>query len=303
MSFNQNADISGNRVRKGGAGVKGGLAAGGIGGVGLVVYLIFAILGGGHLDLNELGLTGNNQAEYQPADGSDSLDECLTGADANERVDCRMQATALSLDDYWERTLPDQAGVVYVIPDMVIFTGSVQTGCGAATSAVGPFYCPADQTVYLDTGFFKELSTDYGASGGPLAELYVVAHEFGHHIQNELGYMSEADRTETGPTSDQVRLELQADCYAGMWVGGASTTKDANGVTFLEEPTQEQIKDALSAAAAVGDDHIQETFTGQVTPHTWTHGSSEQRMRWFTTGLTNGTLEACDTFSVSGSDL
>lgn len=304
MTFNQNADISGNRVRRGGRGAKvGGIAAGGVGGIGVIIFLLFSLLGGGGIDLEQMGLTNPGQAQYQPEDGSESLEECLTGADANERVDCRMQATAYSLDAYWTPTLPTQAGVEYVLPDMVLFSNAVSTGCGQASSAVGPFYCPADQTVYLDTKFFGELTSQYGAQDGPLAELYVVAHEFGHHIQNELGTMSRADRRNTGPTSDGVRLELQADCYAGMWVGGASQATDANGVAYLQEPTETQIREALSAASAVGDDHIQETFSGQVTPDTWTHGSSEQRMKWFLVGLQNGSLQACDTFAVPGTDL
>ena len=303
MTFNQNANISGNRVRKS-SGVKaGGIAAGGLGGFAMIVIILITLLTGSPADLSELGLTSANQAQFEPSNGTATLDECLTGADANDKVECRMQATALSLDDYWSKQLPKQADITYEYPEMVIFTGSVETGCGAATSAVGPFYCPADQTVYLDTSFFQELSGQYGASGGPLAELYVVAHEFGHHIQNQLGTMQKADRQQAGPTSDQVRLELQADCYAGMWVGGASTTKDANSVTYLLEPTQSEIEDALSAAAAVGDDHIQETFTGQITPHTWTHGSSQQRTRWFDVGLRLGSLDACNTFTVAAEDL
>ncbi len=307
MTFNQNADISGNRVSRGRSGARaGGMALGGLGGAGIIIYLLVHFIGGGslgNLDLSELGLTSPEQGQFEPSDGSGTLEDCLTGADANERVDCRMQGTAYSLDAFWAQTLPQQAGIDYEMPEMVIFSGSVNTGCGAATSAVGPFYCPTDQTVYLDTSFFNELSSRYGASSGPLAELYVVAHEFGHHIQNQLGTMQTANRSATGPTSDQVRLELQADCYAGMWVQGASTTTDSNGVTYLVEPTNAEIKDALSAAAAVGDDHIQETFQGQVQPHTWTHGSSQQRMRWFTTGMNTGTLRGCDTFAVSPGDL
>ena len=214
-----------------------------------------------------------------------------------------MDGTGLSLDQFWEVALPEQAGVQYVPPPFQTFAGQVSTACGAATSAVGPFYCPGDQTVYLDTTFFEELTTRFGAQEGPLAELYVVAHEFGHHIQNQLGTMNAIDRTGAGPTSDAVRLELQADCYAGMWVAAASETKDANGVSYLVEPTQAELEQALSAAAAVGDDHIQETFSGQVTPHTWTHGSSAQRQKWFDVGLNEGTLRACDTFAVSGDAL
>lgn len=307
MTFNKDADISGNRVRRGGGGGRsrartGGLAAGGVGGVGLIIVLLVQLLGGGNVDLS--GLTGEDQAQYQPEGGEDSYVQCLEGGDqANKQIDCRMSATALSLDDYWGAVLPAQAGIEYVLPEFILFSGQVSTGCGGASSAVGPFYCPPDQTVYIDTTFFDELTTRFGADGGPLGELYVVAHEFGHHIQNQLGTMDSVQRGDTGPTSDAVRLELQADCYAGMWVRGAVETKDAAGNSYLLAPTRAEIDQALSAAAAVGDDHIQETFSGQVTPHTWTHGSSEQRQRWFMTGYDQNSLASCDTFAVSGSQL
>ena len=301
MTFNKDADISGNRVRRY-RGKTTGVAVGGVGGLGLLILLVVQLLGGNTQGIDLSGLTGANQAEYVP-EGGEALSECLTGDDANQNVECRMQATALSLDQYWESTLPTQAGIQYELPGFELFTGQVSTGCGAATSAVGPFYCPPDQTVYIETTFFEELSSKFGAEGGPLGELYVVAHEFGHHIQNQLGTMDSADRQGTGPTSDAVRLELQADCYAGMWVRGAVETTDANGNSYLMPPTQTEVEQALSAAAAVGDDHIQETFAGQVTPHTWTHGSSAQRQNWFITGYNEGSLTACDTFAVSGDQL
>ena len=301
MTFNKDADISGNRVRRY-RGKTTGVAVGGVGGLGLLILLVVQLLGGNTQGIDLSGLTGANQAEYVP-EGGEALSECLTGDDANQNVECRMQATALSLDQYWESTLPTQAGIQYELPGFELFTGQVSTGCGAATSAVGPFYCPPDQTVYIDTTFFEELSSKFGAEGGPLGELYVVAHEFGHHIQTQLGTMDSADRQGTGPTSDAVRLELQADCYAGMWVRGAVETTDANGNSYLMPPTQTEVEQALSAAAAVGDDHIQETFAGQVTPHTWTHGSSAQRQNWFITGYNEGSLTACDTFAVSGDQL
>ncbi len=301
MTFNRNANISGNRVSRGGG--RAGMAVGGVSGVGLLVYLALALFTGDPTPLIDAGLTSVQQGQHAPAGETTSLEHCLTGADANEYVDCRMQATAYSLDAYWSQTLPAQAAVEYTEPGMVLYTGSVNTACGPATSAVGPFYCPADQSVYIDTSFFKELTSQYGADGGPLAELYVVAHEFGHHIQNELGTMKKQDTSDKGTASGSVRLELQADCYAGMWVHGASKAYDQNGVAYLKEPTQAEISSALSAAAAVGDDHIQETFQGQVTPHTWTHGSSEQRQRWFTIGMMQGSLSACDTFAVAADDL
>jgi predicted metalloprotease len=203
-----------------------------------------------------------------------------------------MQGAAAALNTYWETQVDG-----YTAPGMVVFLDSVSTGCGSATSASGPFYCPPDQSVYLDTAFYDDLRTQFGATGGPLAQLYVVAHEWGHHIQNITGTMNGLDLQDQGPTSDGVRLELQADCYAGAWVNAASTIPDENGVPFLVQPTDAEIADALNAAAAVGDDNIQETMGGgQVNPETWTHGSSESRQRWFTTGYTQG-VGACDTFS------
>jgi predicted metalloprotease len=210
-----------------------------------------------------------------------------------------MVGAAAALDAYWETQVDG-----YTSPsDMIIFDGSVQTGCGGASSAVGPFYCPPDRTIYLDTAFYDDLRTQFGATGGPLAQLYVVAHEWGHHIQNITGRMDGLDLQDQGPTSDGVRLELQADCYAGSWVKAASTVPGDNGVPFLQVPTDAEIADALNAAAAVGDDHIQETLGGgQVNPETWTHGSSESRQKWFMAGYQGG-VGACDTFAVSGSQL
>jgi len=175
---------------------------------------------------------------------------------------------------------------------------STTSGCGQASSTTGPFYCPPDQSIYLDRTFYDLLQSRFGASDGPLAEEYVTAHEYGHHIQAVTGVMDQADRSAQGASSDSVKVELQADCYAGMWVGAAATTVDPDtGTTFLEPITAEQLADALSAAEAVGDDHIQEASGGQVDPHTWTHGSSEQRQQWFTTGYEQGTLVACDTLA------
>ena len=183
-------------------------------------------------------------------------------------------------------------------PDATEFTGGVPTSCGEATPSTGPFYCPPDQGIFLDLGFFDLLQSRFGAEGGPLAEMYVVAHEYGHHIQNITGVMDRIDRQDTGADSDGVRLELQADCYAGMWVGAAASEVDPDtGVTFLEPITDDQLDQALSAAQAVGDDHIQQQSGGAVNPDVWTHGSSEQRRNWFVTGYNEGSLGACDTFS------
>jgi len=203
----------------------------------------------------------------------------------------------VSLDAFWIDAAPE-IGVQYREPGAIIFEQSVSTACGPATSAVGPFYCPADETVYLDTGFYDDLRTRFGADGGPLAEMYVVAHEWGHHMQKITGVLESADISQSGPDSDAVRLELQADCFGGAWAGAASEGPDA----LLEPITREQVAQALDAAEAIGDDRIQEQTSGQVSPESWTHGSSEQRQRWFTVGFEGG-VTACDTFAVPGGDL
>lgn len=287
MTFNDNSNIGSGRVSR--RGRTTGIAVGGGGLLVIGLFLLSQLLG---VDLT--GLAGGGTA---PAGPDDSLEECQTGADANSSVDCLMKGAAASLDTYWAEQLP-ALGVEYRSTQIVLFTAQADTGCGGATSAVGPFYCPPDETIYLDTDFYDELVSRFGANPGALAQMYVVAHEWGHHIQNITGIMNGLDLQDTGPTSDTVRLEVQADCFAGAWVGAASTIKDENGVTFLEPLTQQQIDDALSAAAAVGDDRIQEQAQGQVTPETWTHGSSEMRQRWFSTGFEGGP-NACNTFDVS----
>ena len=181
-------------------------------------------------------------------------------------------------------------GITYHASVTTLYDGSVNTGCGQASSDVGPFYCPVDEMVYIDLGFFNVL-TQLGAENAPLAQAYVVAHEYGHHIQNITDVLSRGQSGDTGPQSAQVRIELQADCYAGVWTGNAVDTG------YLEPITQDQINSALSAAEAVGDDRIQSQTQGQVNPESWTHGSSEQRQFWFTQGYRTADPTQCDTFS------
>jgi predicted metalloprotease len=201
-----------------------------------------------------------------------------------------------SVQAFWSDELPRQAGVRYPDARTTIFTGTLQTGCGAATAEVGPFYCPVDTHVYLDTSFFKDmLQGRLGAKGGPFSQAYVLAHEYGHHVQDLLGTMGRV-RTQQGATSDSVRLELQADCYAGIWAKHATTADDGTGQPYIADLTRDDISRALDAAAAVGDDRIQRSTAGRVDPDTWTHGSAASRMHWFETGLSKGTLRACDTF-------
>ncbi len=299
MTFNPNAEIRSDNTRRssGGGARRGGAIALGGGGVGtLVIFIVLMLLGVNPADLmgGDMGAVGGGQSQSQ---GDTALEECQTGADANNRDDCLVQATIESADSLWKEAAP-AAGINFAEPQARVFNGSVQTGCGGATAAVGPFYCPADQTIYVDVSFYSELENRFGASNGQLAKAYVVAHEYGHHIQARDGTMQKIDRSQTGPQSDQVRLELQADCYAGMWARHAATTKDDAGNTMLEPLQKKDVEDALSAASAVGDDHIQgDVAGGQVQPDTWTHGSSEQRQNWFITGYNEGTYQACDTFA------
>ncbi|MBC7290035.1 MAG: neutral zinc metallopeptidase [Actinotalea sp.] len=290
MTFSEGGQFEGGRVgrRRGGA-----VAGGGIGIGAIAAFLIFQFTG---VDLSPVlggGGAGGGGASQEQVD---EVADC-TAEEANTDRECRLSATVQSLDVYWAGVF-DASQAEFVQPDVWSFEGGTSTGCGQASSSTGPFYCPPDQGIYMDLGFFDLLQSRFGASGGPLAEMYVTAHEYGHHIQNITGVMQQADRSGSGTASDSVRLELQADCYAGMWAGAAATTVDPDtGVTFLEPITEEQLADALSAAEAVGDDHIQEQSGGSVDPHTWTHGSSEQRQRWFMTGYTEGTPQACDTFA------
>lgn len=298
MTFNENARIDSSRVQRRGRSPGGMVAVGG-GAGGLVVvllYLVLQLLGGGG-DLNELGGLGAMPEDDTQA--GDFEERCVTGADANLYADCRVAGAITSLDDYWTDALP-AAGMSLRYPGVVVFDQQTSTGCGFATSATGPFYCPADETIYVDTSFFQVLQSQFGASGGPLAQMYVIAHEYGHHLQNQLGVFAIANRQDAGEDSDSVKVELMADCLAGVWVGHAATTTDASGTTLLQPLTQTDVEDALSAAAAVGDDRIQQATQGHVTPHTFTHGSAEQRRDAFIAGYERGTVAACDTFDVLG---
>jgi predicted metalloprotease len=261
---------------------------GGIGG--LVVLLLVGFL------LTQVGgSTGGTAGE-----STDLAAQCQTGEDANSDVDCARVAVINSVQFYWAQTLPEQGGRPYESAQTEFFSGSTTTGCGGATSAVGPFYCPADDTVYLDTTFFDDMLEDrLGARGGPFSEAYVIAHEYGHHVQELLG-TSDRVRSEEGATSDSVRLELQADCYAGMWASAATSATDSTGdVAIISELTRDDIARAIDAAEAVGDDRIQQRSGVRVDSETWTHGSADQRERWFLTGYGADDMRACDTFGAS----
>lgn len=283
MEFEDSARLDTSQVsdRRGMGGGRG-LAVGG-GGLGIVGLLLALVLG-----VNPADLTGSGGSGFVEDTGaqttSDLSAECRTGADANRREDCRIVGVANSVQAYWRSALPG-----YQQTQTVLFTGGVRTGCGNATSAVGPFYCPADRRIYLDLSFFDALRRDFGAQGGTFAQAYVIAHEYAHHVQNLSGRDAGDDRE--GPQSGSVRLELQADCYSGVWANNAVATG------FIKRLTRADIADGLDAAAAIGDDRIQQKASGRVDPESWTHGSSAQRVKWFSTGYQTGSPQRCDTFA------
>jgi predicted metalloprotease len=293
MTFNEGMQIDTSTTSTGGGGRgpgRGLAIGGGLGGLLVVVVAMFLGIDPGTI------LPQQQQIDTGGAQGqSTDLSHCKTGADANKYVECRVVATGNSVDGVWSQLLKG-----YTRPHMKLFKDQVNTGCGPATTEVGPFYCPVDKTAYFDTGFFQVLVDQFGSSGGPLAQEYVVAHEYGHHVQNLLGVLGRAQQDPQGATGGGVRTELQADCYAGVWAHYASVTKqESTGVPYLEPLSDKDIADALSAAQSVGDDRIQKASTGRVNPETWTHGSSAERQKWFTVGYQTGDPKKCDTFAAT----
>jgi len=306
MRFNPKARLDTSRMRDdSGGGGGGGLGGGGLGGGGtriplpggtkagggvgllLIILVIFGLKACGGIDLTGAitGATAGGYSTTRFTGDSAAYQSCQSGQDANDHPDtCGLVAVENSLNDYWQGALAAQAPRAKWQPETAIdtFSGQTSSGCGQASSAMGPFYCPLDGTIYFDPTFFKEiLQGQLNGPSGAFVEPYVVAHEYGHHIQNLLGTMGKV-KTQQGPNSDSVRLELQADCYAGMWARNATSTQDSQGNVLIQDLTQQD---------------VQQTVTGKVSPEQWTHGSSAARVHWFTVGYQNGTLSACDTFT------
>ncbi|MGP6173072.1 KPN_02809 family neutral zinc metallopeptidase [Corynebacterium sp. A21] len=287
MTFRGDVSKSGARARTGGGGRGGMIAGGGIGS--LLLVGLFLLLGGDPGDINN-ALGTQNQEQLEPGAGTGTLDHCQTAEDANTMADCRVEFTAISVDQVWQEQLPAQAGIEYSEPGLIIFEQSTNSGCGFASASTGPFYCPTDQTAFFDVSFFEQLE-QLGGENAPLAQMYIVAHEIGHHIQNLEGTLGLSDYNDPGVESNAVKIEVQADCYGGLWAHYA----DDGSEGMLETITPEQVADALAAAGAVGDDNIQQRSGGDVSPESWTHGSSEQRQQAFLTGYETGSMAACDT--------
>jgi uncharacterized protein len=293
VRFDDNADLDASQVtdqRGMGGGGRLAVGGGGLGILGVIVYFVISQLGGstGSGLPSGFGDVGQNEQ----VGSSDLQERCRTGADANRDADCRAVAFINSIQNYWQTQLDG-----YQVAETNFFSGGVQTGCGNASSATGPFYCPADSEVYIDLGFFGELKEKFGAEGGPFVEAYVLAHEYGHHVQHLLGTSDQVGQA-SGPTSGSVRLELQADCYAGAWANHATTTPTDSGKPLITGVTQDDVAAALDAASRIGDDFIQrELGGGEVDTTQFTHGSSEQRQKWYSTGYQTGDPAQCDTFA------
>jgi predicted metalloprotease len=302
MRYNDDAQLDTSEVqdaRGGGGAMLGGrgvaFGGGGLGIVALVIYLVVSYAtGGGQGASNVLGQLGQS-GQPATADNAQIASECKTGADANSHLECAVVADIDSIQAYWSGELP-RLGTRYVPVPTVWFTGQVNTGCGSADSGAGPFYCPADQRVYIDLSFYDDIEKQFKAQGGAFVDAYVLAHEYGHHVQDLLGVEAKV-RTRQGATSDSVRLELQADCYAGVWAKHATEPGPSGEAALISSIDAQDLRNALEVAGHIGDDWIQKNLgNGQINQKAFTHGSGAQREKWLQTGYRSGDPKSCDTF-------
>lgn len=289
MPFNEKSNLDPSQVQDRRGRSSGRTIAIGGGGLGLIVLVVALLLGINPGDLANLTGSLPSADSGNISQISDLASECQTGADANTRQDCAIVGYVNSIQSFWSDQF-DSQGINYTPAQTVLYSGSTEAACGYASSAMGPFYCPSDQNVYLDLAFFELLQSRFGARGGPFAEAYVLAHEYGHHIQDLLGLLDTSGASQgSGPNSMSVFTELQADCLAGAWAAHAVETG------YIAQVTSDEIAQALDAAATVGDDRIQSATQGYISPESWTHGSSEQRQAALEDGLQTGDIETCST--------
>ncbi len=286
MTFNNNSRLDPSQVQDRRGMSTGSKVAIGGSGIGLVILVVYLLLGGNPSNLsdmvsNEPAVSDNNTSQV-----GDLSTQCQTGADANTRQDCALVGYVNSIQSYWSDEFYRQ-GAEFIPAQTVLYSGYTDAACGYASSAMGPFYCQQDQKVYIDLAFFEELQTRFGAQGGPFAEAYVIAHEYGHHIQNLMGVFDSISSQDSQDAA--IFIELQADCLAGVWANHAVETG------YITQVTDEEIAQSLDAAAAVGDDRIQRETQGYVSPESWTHGSSEQRQAALADGLRSGDISTCNT--------
>ena len=302
MELNENADIDTSQIQDqrgsgGGGGGFGGLPIpiGGGGIVGIVIFLVIALVGG-YFGVNNLsGGSSNNNGD------NSSLKSKCSATDKLKQLDCRNALYVNSIQAFWATAEPKYFGKTYQKAPTVFFSKVVNTGCGQADSGTGPFYCPSDNKVYIDLTFYQQLADQLGAPG-EFAQPYVLAHEYGHHIQDLVGTEAKMRQLQSGASASEknllsVKLELQADCYAGVWAKGATGTTSSNGQKIFKSLTSDDVQQGIQTAGQIGDDTLQKQAGQQINPKEFTHGTSADRQKWFSRGYNSGTPANCDTFA------
>jgi predicted metalloprotease len=297
IEFDDNrVDVSGVDDRRGGGGGGGLAIGGGTGVVGIIIFILFQVLGGGSGDGSSSAFPQLDSGSANSTGKQESSEElqtrCNTENALTQYTDCRLIKVYDIADSTWSDEFK-RRGLEYHAPKLAFFSSATSTACGQASSDIGPFYCPGDEEIYLDLDFLEQLQTQLGANG-EFAQAYIEAHEYGHHLQTLLGTEKKVRAAQQKSPDDtnkySVAMELQADCYAGAWTNLAD--KQGSGINL----TKDNIAEAQNAASAVGDDRIQKQSTGRVDQESWTHGSAADRKKWFTTGADTGDIDQCDTF-------